>query len=125
MQTEQQRVKDLETIAVLGAACLVFFALFGDVIFLWLAFALLAGGVLSKRFASAVAAGWLRFGEAFGGLVNRILLGLAFYLVLTPTALLYRFFHKDALSLSRKPSEPSYFKTRKHSFSAQDLRDPW
>ena len=125
MKTEQPRVKDLETMAVLAAACLVFFALFGHGIFLWLAFTLLAGGVLSKRFASAVAAGWLRFGEIFGGVVNRILLGLAFYLVLTPIALLYRFFHKDALCLSRKPSQPSYFKTREHSFSAQDLRDPW
>jgi len=125
MKTDQQRVKDLETLAVLAAACLVFFALLGRKALLWLAFALLAGGVLSKPFASAVSAGWLRFGEVLGGAVNRLLLGLAFYLVLTPIALLYRFLHKDALCLTRKPSEPSYFKTRDHSFSAQDLRDPW
>ncbi len=125
MNTDKQRAKDLETIAVLAAACLVFFALSGRKALLWLSFFLLAGGISSKSFASMVAKGWLRFGEVFGGLVNRLLLGLAFYLVLTPIALIYRFFHKDALCLSRKPSAPSYFKTREHSFSAQDLRDPW
>ena len=50
MKTEQPRVKDLETMAVLAAACLVFFALFGHGIFLWLAFTLLAGGGALKAF---------------------------------------------------------------------------
>jgi len=111
--------------AVLAAACLVFYALLCHKILLWLAFLLLAGGLFSKPFAAAVAKAWLAFGEILGGIVNRAVLGLAFYLILTPIALLYRLFHKDALCLVRKPQQRSYFKTREHSFSAQDLRDPW
>jgi len=125
MKQQPQRAKDLETVAILAAACLLLFGLTAHKWLVLLAFALLSGALLSDTFASAVSDGWLRLGKFIGGISNRVILSLVFYLFLTPLAFLYRLFNKNALSLKRSPGAASYFKTRVHSFSAQDLRDPW
>lgn len=125
MNTDRNRAKDLETIAILACACLLLFWLSAHKWLLLLALVLLSGAAFSGSFASAVSNGWLRFGKAVGGVSNRVILSLVFYIFLTPLAVLYRLFHKNPLSLNKQPGERSYFVNREHSFSAQDLRDPW
>ena len=49
---------------------------------------------------------------AVGWFNTRLLLGLVFYLVLTPTALLLRLFGKDLMDRSWLPDQPSYWQDR-------------
>jgi len=49
---------------------------------------------------------------AVGWFNTRLLLGLVFYLVLTPTALLLRLFGKDLMNRSWLPDQPSYWQDR-------------
>ncbi len=52
---------------------------------------------------------WHRFGLLLGRLVNPLVMGLLFYLVVTPTGLIMRAFGKDPLRLAREPDAASYW----------------
>ena len=52
---------------------------------------------------------WHGFGLLLGRLVNPLVMGLLFYLVVTPTGLIMRAFGKDLLHLKRDPDAASYW----------------
>jgi hypothetical protein len=52
---------------------------------------------------------WMRFGLLLARITNPLILGLLFYLVLTPMALILRLLGKDLLRLRRDPGAPSYW----------------
>lgn len=52
---------------------------------------------------------WHGFGMLLGRLVNPLVMGLLFYLVVTPTGLILRAFGKDPLRLKRDPDAASYW----------------
>jgi hypothetical protein len=55
---------------------------------------------------------WMIFSLALGWIVTRILLTIAFFLVLTPVGLLQRLFGKQALDVALKPDAVSYWQLR-------------
>lgn len=55
---------------------------------------------------------WTRFGLLLHSIVSPIALGILFYGVVTPTALIMRLLGKDPLRLRLDPSTPSYWITR-------------
>ena len=55
---------------------------------------------------------WHRFGLLLGRLVNPLVMGLLFYLVVTPTGLILRLSGKDLLRLAREPDAASYWIAR-------------
>ena len=52
---------------------------------------------------------WFRFGLLLHGIVNPIIMGLIFFLAVTPTALILRARGKDLLRLKREPQADSYW----------------
>jgi hypothetical protein len=56
--------------------------------------------------------GWLCLGERLGSIVSPIVLALLYFIVLTPTALILRWFGRDALRLKRSTSS-TYWIPRK------------
>jgi hypothetical protein len=52
---------------------------------------------------------WLRFGLLLHRIVNPIILGIMFFLVITPMGVLMRLFGKDLLKLRRDPTVASYW----------------
>ena len=52
---------------------------------------------------------WSGFGLLLGRVVNPLVMGLLFYLVVTPTGLIMRAFGKDPLRLARDPDAASYW----------------
>jgi hypothetical protein len=52
---------------------------------------------------------WLKLGLFLHTIVNPIVLGIMFFLVVTPTGLLMRLFGKDPLRLKRDPAAASYW----------------
>jgi len=76
--------------------------------------------LLSKPLARFVATAWEYLTRAIGWVMSKILLSVVFFLILTPIALLYRFFSKKNTN-----SASSYFIKRDHIFTAKDMESPW
>ena len=52
---------------------------------------------------------WFKFGLLLGQVVNPLILGVVFFLVITPIAVIRRLLGKDSLRLKSKPSLESYW----------------
>ena len=125
MKNADSREKDLETIAVLAAASLVFYFIFKKDGFILAAFLLLFTGLFFKGAASEISALWLKFAELLGAFNTRLILGLVYFLVLTPIAVLFRLLTRKHANSPRSASDNSYFTVREHTFIAADLEKMW
>lgn len=56
--------------------------------------------------------GWMTFAHVMGWIMTRLILGLFYYVVMTPVGFLMRTFGHDALQLKKKPAD-SYWDVRK------------
>lgn len=117
--------KDLETIAVLAAASLVFYFIFKKDGFILAAFLLLFTGLFFKSAAAGVSSFWLRFAELLGAFNTCLILGLVYFVVLTPLAVAFRIFTRKHANSPRQASDKSYFTVREHTFAAADLEKMW
>jgi hypothetical protein len=131
MHKELSREKVLETLGVLALACLVFGHLarhrphLAQGLFV-AAVALLAVGLFVKPVARWIALGWLKLAEVLGAVNSRILLGLIFYVFLTPIAVLARATRGDFLALKRHTApDRTYWQKRDHAYTAEDLGKLW
>jgi len=81
-------------------------------------------GLVSTRLTRAIASGWMKLASWIGDFNSRLLLGLIFYLVLTPVAFLYRRFAGEPLRLH--PSDvDTYFHDADPPTSPEDFENPW
>jgi saxitoxin biosynthesis operon SxtJ-like protein len=62
---------------------------------------------------------WLWIGLQLHKIVNPIILGLIFYLAVTPTGIIMRFLGRDFLRLKRDPSALSYWIIRDRNVDSQ------
>jgi hypothetical protein len=80
--------------------------------------------LLSSRIESGIVWLWYKFAEGLGWINTRILLGLIFFIFLTPIALLKKLLSKkDPLKLKNKGD--STFVERNHTYVAKDLDNIW
>ena len=63
--------------------------------------------------------GWMKFAHALGWVMNRVLLTIVFYLILTPLAVSRRLLRK------KKETGSTYWLEKPKSFSKEDLEKPW
>jgi hypothetical protein len=69
----------------------------------------LAAALIRPRILAPLNFLWFQLGELLHHITNPILLGLVFFLSVTPIGLLMRAFGKDILSLKRRPELSSYW----------------
>jgi hypothetical protein len=69
---------------------------------------------------------WFGFSHLLGSVMSRLILGIIFYVVVTPVGLFRRVAGIDALQLNvfRKGSG-SVMQTRNHTYSGRDLEQPY
>ena len=77
--------------------------------FLWPGIVLMALGVVLPRSLKFVYIGWMSVAFVLGFVISHIILGLFFYLVITPIGLLARISGKDFLSLKLDRGAKSYW----------------
>ena len=65
---------------------------------------------------------WFKFGLLLGKVVGPIVMGLIFFLAVTPTALIFKLRRKDLLNLNRNDSSKSYWIPRDETTSGS-MRD--
>ena len=69
-------------------------------------------GLLNSKVLTPLNKIWFRFGILLGSFVSPIVMGLIFFIVVTPTSLLLKVFGKDVLNL-KKNKEKSYWINKK------------
>jgi len=65
-------------------------------------------GLINSKLLTPLNKLWFRFGILLGNIISPIVMGIVFFLVVTPTGLIMRFFRKDILKL-KKNSSDSYW----------------
>ncbi len=69
---------------------------------------------------------WFGLSQALGHVVSKIVLGLAFFLIVTPIGLIRRWIGADSLQLKKwKKGTESVFKQRQGVIRDQDLLNPY
>ena len=61
-------------------------------------------GLLNSNILAPLNRIWFKFGIILGGIVSPIIMGLVFFLVVTPTSLILKLFTKDTLNLKKNDS---------------------
>jgi predicted membrane metal-binding protein len=69
-------------------------------------------GLLNSRILSPLNKAWFKFGILLGKIVSPIVMGIVFFVVVTPIALLLKLFGKDLLNL-KKNKNKSYWVEKK------------
>jgi hypothetical protein len=72
---------------------------------------LVLGALVVPRWLGPVERGWMRFAAVVGGFNARIILGLAYYLVITPVGLVMRLCGRDPLDRRLRTGD-SYWRKR-------------
>ena len=80
-------------------------ALFLSLIFLIL-------GLLNSKLLTPLNRLWLRFGIILGTFISPIIMGLVFFVVVTPTGIIMRFLGKDLLRMNKNKTISTYWINR-------------
>lgn len=118
-------MQELETLAILALFFLVLTVVTHVFVFIYISIGLLVIGLFIRPLAGKLTQGWLAIAEIIGAFNSRIILTLVFYLVLTPLAVTFRFFNKNALGVVRSKGSVSCFSVRDHTFTKKDLEKLW
>ena len=70
-----------------------------------LSFVFLILGLLNSKILSPLNKIWFKFGIFLGKIISPVIMGIIFFLVVTPTGLLMKVFRKDLLNLKFKDSK--------------------
>ena len=73
----------------------------------------LAVAMVRPTFLHPLNQGWIKLGLLLGRIVNPIVMGLLFFVVVVPTALIFRMLGKDSLRLSLDATAGSYWIERR------------
>ncbi len=84
---------------------IIYWALIASLIFLVL-------GVLNSKFLTPLNKLWFKFGIFLGAIVSPIVMGIIYFIVLTPIGALTRFLGKDLLRINKSKSLTTYWINR-------------
>jgi hypothetical protein len=117
------RGKHLETLLVIATGMTVF-CLFTDVkVFLYVGLGVGVVGLALPFAAKWIHWGWMGLAKVLGFINSHIILGVVFFFLLTPLALLRKLTRKDTLQLRKRGD--SYFSVREQVYEGKDLENPW
>lgn len=118
--------KTQNTIEGIVFALIILFLIFGELLLLVAAVALLLGLLLQLRILNNVARVWLYFISLVGTVLSNVILTLIFYVLLTPYSYLYRIFHRQLVTRFTKSNEvQTYYRAAEHTFNQEFFRKTW
>tara|TARA_B100000963_G_C22240757_1_gene499896 strand:- start:63 stop:431 length:369 start_codon:yes stop_codon:yes gene_type:complete len=71
-------------------------------------------GLINSKILSPLNKSWIKFGELLGRIIAPIVMGLIFFLVVTPIGLLLKLFGKDVLNLKFTKADSYWLKREKN-----------
>ena len=70
-----------------------------------ISFIFFALGLINSKLLTPLNKLWFKFGILLGNIISPIVMGIVFFLVVTPTGLVMRIFRKDILKLKKNTSD--------------------
>ena len=116
--------KHVSTILVFVIVLVILFLVYRANGFLYAA--LITGGIglfipwLSQKIHWA----WMKLAELIGAVMNKVILGVVFYVFLFPIALLSRLFSKSSIR-SKAANSSTLFTERNYTYDAKSLEQLW
>ncbi len=120
-----EKTETLKTIAVLSAALIGAYLIFGASWLVWAALLLLIGGVFETRITTSLARYWLKFAMVLGNVNSKIILAVIYFAVLTPVAFLFRIFNRPLVDHFRANKRSSYFDVLNKTYQKSDFEKMW
>lgn len=119
------RSRASETVLTITVAFLVLYIIKGKENHWMLYTALIIGalGLFWKWLRIRIHDLWFMLADLLGYVISRLVLGVAFFMIVMPFGFLARLFRKDLMYL--KKGRKSYFRKRRHIFTGNDLVNPW
>lgn len=77
-------------------------------------------GILNSKILTPLNNLWIKFGELLGKIIAPIVMGVVYFIILTPISLLVRIFGKDLLGLKYSKNLNSYWIKRKKKIGTMD-----
>jgi hypothetical protein len=81
------------------------------------AFIFLILGILDSKYLTPLNRFWMKFGLFLGKIISPIVMGIVFFLVVTPIGIMMKIFRKDLLNIKYKKNQ-SYWVHRKNKFGS-------
>jgi hypothetical protein len=81
------------------------------------AFIFLILGILDSKYLTPLNRFWMKFGLFLGKIISPIVMGIVFFLVVTPIGIIMKIFRKDLLNI-RYNKNQSYWVYRKNKFGS-------
>tara|TARA_Y100000591_G_C21393993_1_gene479582 strand:- start:160 stop:528 length:369 start_codon:yes stop_codon:yes gene_type:complete len=83
-------------------------------IFLGLSSIFLILGIINSKLLNPLNKAWVKFGEILGMIIAPIVMGLVYFIILTPISLLVRLSGKDLLKLKKNKNSTYWIKREKN-----------
>ena len=77
-------------------------------------------GAHNSKLLSPLNKSWIKFGEILGLIIAPIVMGLVYFVILTPVSLIVRLFGKDLLGLKFIKKNETYWIKRKKNLTSMD-----
>ena len=119
----QQKSNHIKTILVLTLVSLIIYLFTKYNWAIYISIFLASIGVFSPSLTKMVDSLWMKLAWILSLIIPKIILGIIFYLILTPIAFMAKFFREDELLLHNKSD--SCFRDVNKTFSPEDLTKPW
>jgi hypothetical protein len=115
--------KNYLTLLTIVLGFIIFYVILDFEWMLWTAIGIAVSGVVSSQFGNVIAGGWIKLGEGLGKITGPIILGVVFFTVLFPVAVLFRMLGKDNLMI--KKAYKTTFLTVNKTFQKEDFEKVW
>lgn len=115
-----------DTGQAMALLCLIILIFFKQASFAGIALIVLLINMLRPQVYKPLAKWWFALSNLLSRIVPRILLGVLFYVMVTPVGLIRRVLGKDPLQLKKwKKGRESVLRERNHTLSAKDIINPF
>lgn len=115
-----------DTGQAMALLCLIILIFFKQASFAGIALIVLLINMLRPQVYKPLAKWWFALSNLLSRIVPRILLGVLFYMMVTPVGLIRRMLGKDPLQLRKwKKGRESVLRERNHTLRAKDIINPF
>ena len=77
-------------------------------------------GLLNSKILTPLNKSWIKFGELLGRIIAPIVMGIVYFIILTPISLLVRLFGKDLIGMKFNKNLKTYWIKRKKNLGTMD-----
>jgi hypothetical protein len=115
--------KHLGTMLIFAIVLIILYMVYRNDYFLYGALLTGAIGILIPALSRLIHNLWMKFAELLGFVMNKVILGLVFFVFLVPVALLSRVFRKNPMKMQKNAA--SYFSDRNFTYTKKSLEQLW